>query len=146
MLRTSGLSLTICLILTGRSGGWTPTLSANDIFGENRIVSLCNGHWESIDIDLNEFVERDIAMAEINDGYATFVTKDKNGKVYLTPIADAESLVRRTACAEDTDFILIGKDSRVKKRWRQTLPMDDLFQTIDAMPMRQYEMKTRGAN
>lgn len=145
-MRAICFSLTLCFALTPRSAAWTPSLTADFVLGEYRIIALCNGHWKSHNIELNGFVQRDIAMVEIDNGFATFVTKDKDGGVHLTPIADAESLVRRAACKEETEFVLIGKDTGVKDRWSKTLRQDALFQTIDAMPMRQYEMRTRGGN
>ena len=121
-------------------------MTANDILGYNRIVILCNGSWTSQKIDRDEFSERDITMVEINDGFTDYVSGSLEGKLHFTPLAGAERLIRRTACKTDKEFVLIGKDTGVKKRWEDTLPIDDLFQTIDAMPMRQYEMRTRGAN
>ena len=39
--------------------------------------------------------------------------------------------------------VLIGKDGGVKRRESQPTPPDNLFSTIDAMPMRQQEMRNR---
>jgi len=146
MMRAICFSLIICLAMTAPTAAWTPILTADHVLGENRIVALCNGSWQLHHIDMDSLVERDIAMIEIKEGFATFVTKDKDGRAYLTPIAEAESLIRRAACTKDTEFVLIGKDTGVKQRWSRTLPEGDLFQTIDAMPMRQYEIRTRGRN
>ncbi|MEP4050678.1 MAG: DUF4174 domain-containing protein [Litorimonas sp.] len=119
---------------------------ADDILGNNRIVVLCNGSWTSQKNDPEKFEDRDIAMVEIKNGSATFVSANQSGKFHFTPLADAEALVRRTACNNDKEFVLIGKDTGVKQRWKNTLPLQELYSAIDAMPMRQYEMKTRGAN
>lgn len=40
--------------------------------------------------------------------------------------------------------ILIGKDGGEKLRSAKPLPVDNLFETIDAMPMRKQEMKKNG--
>jgi len=39
------------------------------------------------------------------------------------------------------EYVLIGKDGGEKRRWQDSLPRGELFDTIDAMPMRQYEMR-----
>lgn len=55
---------------------------------------------------------------------------------------DTTSLRERYGVAED-DFIviLIGKDGTAKERLEEPMQSADLFATIDAMPMRQREMK-----
>ena len=40
--------------------------------------------------------------------------------------------------------VLIGKDGGVKRRWDGPVAPRDLFGVIDAMPMRQQEMRQRG--
>ncbi|MEM1126919.1 MAG: DUF4174 domain-containing protein [Bacteroidota bacterium] len=50
----------------------------------------------------------------------------------------------RRAFDVDTDaftLLLIGKDGTVKRRAATALPMDSLYVQIDAMPMRQQEMR-----
>lgn len=121
-------------------------MTANDILGYNRIVILCNGSWTSQKIDQDEFSERDIAMVEINDEAATFVAKSTGGEFHFTPLADAENLIRRATCSENKEFVLIGKDTGVKERWQKTLPLNELYEVIDAMPMRRFEMLQRGEN
>ncbi len=55
---------------------------------------------------------------------------------------DVTSLRERYGVAED-DFIvlLIGKDGTAKERLEEPVEPADLFETIDAMPMRQREME-----
>lgn len=58
---------------------------------------------------------------------------------------DNDNRLRRLAsCQKDDEFILIGKDGTVKRVWQNIVPMDELFATIDAMPMRQREMREQG--
>jgi len=121
-------------------------MTADDILGYNRIVILCNGSWTSQKIDRAKFSERDIAMVEINDEAATFVAKSTGGEFNFTPLADAENLIRRATCSENKEFVLIGKDTGVKQRWQKTLPLNELYEAIDAMPMRRFEMRQRGEN
>lgn len=121
-------------------------MTADDILGNNRIVVLCNGSWTNQKIDQAEFADRDIAMVEINDGFAKFVSAHSDGKFYSTPLAGAEDLIHRTACDTDREFVLIGKDTGVKQRWKNSLPLEELYDAIDAMPMRRFEMRQRGVN
>ncbi len=41
--------------------------------------------------------------------------------------------------------ILVGKDGTEKARWQRIVSPDEIFKTIDAMPMRQREMQESGA-
>jgi len=102
-------------------------MTANDLLGNNRIVVLCNGSWASDKIDRDEFIERDIALVEINDGFAKFVSANSKGKFHYTPLAGAEDLIRRTTCNTDKEFVLIGKDTGMKQRWQNTLPLEELY-------------------
>lgn len=63
----------------------------------------------------------------------------------LTP-TEAET-VRRRFGVQPGDFtvVLIGKDGGAKLRSRKPLSMEKLKETIDAMPMRQDEMKAKAA-
>ena len=54
-------------------------------------------------------------------------------------------LVNNTSC-NSADFILIGKDGSAKKTWMKTVPIEALFSTIDAMPMRRFEMRQKRKN
>ncbi|QHT67894.1 DUF4174 domain-containing protein [Rhodocytophaga rosea] len=54
-----------------------------------------------------------------------------------------KTFIRKKFEIHDQNFciILIGKDGGEKRRSDEPLKADDLFQTIDAMPMRQQEAK-----
>lgn len=55
---------------------------------------------------------------------------------------DADALRNRFGVAEDEFFaVLIGKDGTEKLRSERGVEMDDPFRLIDAMPMRQREMR-----
>jgi len=51
-------------------------------------------------------------------------------------------LINDKSC-NSADFILIGKDGRAKKSWVETVPVAELFNTIDAVPMRKFEMRVQ---
>ncbi|CAN5842123.1 hypothetical protein BH24DEI2_BH24DEI2_12400 [soil metagenome] len=54
---------------------------------------------------------------------------------------EVEALRKRFDIGENTfTFVLIGKDGTVKRRSEETVSVNDLFDQIDAMPMRQREM------
>ncbi|MCU0448819.1 MAG: DUF4174 domain-containing protein [Bernardetiaceae bacterium] len=62
------------------------------------------------------------------------------------PLGTAETLaIRRFYRVETSQFtvLLIGKDGQEKLRRLDFLPNPELFSTIDAMPMRQTEMRRR---
>ena len=47
--------------------------------------------------------------------------------------------------ASDFQAVLIGKDGGVKARWAEPVSLNALYELIDAMPMRQREMRERGS-
>jgi hypothetical protein len=47
---------------------------------------------------------------------------------------------------KDFQYLLIGKDGGVKIRQNRFLPNEQLFATIDAMPMRRQEMRYKDNN
>lgn len=143
-MRPSYLILAVCLATAFSAEAWKPAMSANQIYGQNRIIILCNGIWQAEMINRDDFVERDIALVEFNNGIAESVTKSRFGDIFRHPVENSEALMRRAACGADREYVLIGKDTGVKQRWSKILPQDALLLTIDAMPMRQYEMRTRG--
>ena len=55
--------------------------------------------------------------------------------------ADAASLRKGLELPESFQFLLIGKDGGVKHRSDQPVSAADLYSQIDAMPMRQREMR-----
>ena len=83
-------------------------------------------------------LERDLVIAEVLES-----GKGRCGKVDISAAA-AESLRNRfQAQAGSFQFILIGKDGGVKLRRDEPVSAKDLFGIIDAMPMRQQEMRRK---
>lgn len=56
-----------------------------------------------------------------------------------------ETFLRKSFAVDTQNFciILIGKDGGEKRRSHEPLQAEDLFQTIDAMPMRQQEIRSK---
>ncbi len=84
-------------------------------------------------------VERDLIVAYLSpDGADTLVER-------TIPVEEAAQ--RRAALhmpSGQFQVVLIGKDGGVKRRWDAPVAPRDLFEVIDAMPMRQQEMRQRG--
>jgi len=95
-------------------------------------------------LDWTDFRSRDLVLLMQKDD-ALYILSEKEKPTKLMSVSVRQ--IQTTAiCESETSYILIGKDGGIKRRWTGLLNVDDLFQTIDAMPMRQYEMRTRGAN
>ena len=122
--------------------------------GKDRVLVVCVGDdvrdknlvnfYDEVSWD--EFSERQLTIVEISQNSVQSVLPSKSGNVKedMTRARhhDYEDALRlRAECENDFKFALIGKDTGVKKRWKNTLPQDELFQVIDAMPMRQFEMR-----
>ncbi len=60
--------------------------------------------------------------------------------------ADARNYLEKELGVRRGEFnlVLIGKDGGVKYRSQQATETRDIFSTIDAMPMRQNEMRRQG--
>ena len=123
-----------------------PALSWANFLGEDRLLVICNDALLPSEIDWDGFAERDLIILESSGRYVNYLYKDKSEVPARVLLRSSKRFQEIVACSDASEFILIGKDTGVKKRWEDTLPIHDLFQTIDAMPMRQYEMRTRGRN
>ena len=111
-----------------------------------RTVSLATAH------DWDGYAERDLILVEIRKNTIHSLvgkTTTRVNEKAITSWTRSEQVgftdrLRETAnCQREWDWVLIGKDTTVKKRWRNFVGSEDLYETIDAMPMRRYEMKTR---
>ncbi len=82
------------------------------------------------------FIERDLVLFEI--------IADRESRAAGEPLSavEVDSLRKRYGVGEE-DFaaVLVGKDGTEKARWEAPIPPDELFRTVDAMPMRQEEMR-----
>lgn len=98
-------------------------------------------------IDRRGFVDRDIMLLHVlpkpREGVLA-ITETPAPKIWLIDDwQEVQDIKEKARCARDTNSIaLIGKDGGLKKSWTQSRPSNaELFALIDAMPMRQQEMR-----
>lgn len=137
----------------------------SDPLGQSRLLLMCLPNDREISrdeisfiykTDWEEFSERDLLFIGLNKKTAfNFVAQDlqkdtsatglRSQYIYRNPIA-GEAIRKRVDCKHEFEMILIGKDMGVKARWTIGFTQEDLFNRIDAMPMRRYEMRERQRN
>lgn len=105
----------------------------DDLASRQRILIVCNKPKMPIDLDWPEFDDRDL-----------IVIRNPTSHAFRSPDSFSKRVEKRRFCQDIAEFVLIGKDGWEKKRWQNELPIQDLFETIDAMPMRRLELETRG--
>ena len=113
----------------------------NNTLQNSRILVTCDlGNVNPISritprMDWAGFAERDLVLVvQKTDGVVRLLGDGEFDLSFNAP------LINDYSC-NSADFILIGKDGRAKKSWAKTVPVDELFNTIDAMPMRKFEMR-----
>ena len=118
--------------------------------GKNRILVAC--HQSSSEallgirphMDWSGFRDRDIIFL-VQENDAIYILTETALPTRLKSISVAQ-IKSDADCSVENGYTLIGKDTGVKRRWSRQLNVNELFQTIDAMPMRQYEILTRDVN
>ena len=120
--------------------------------GQDRILVLCvaGKHDDKVlkafysSVKWNEFADRDLRLVEISKNTLSSVFgADRRGARHHD---FGDKLRRRANCKVDLEFVLIGKDTGVKARWKTDFTQDELFARIDAMPMRRFEIRQRKEN
>jgi hypothetical protein len=127
--------------------------------GIDRVLVICSPKKDNTEaleqfyesVIWSEFSARDLTLVEISQSTVSSVVGDNDSdvrrKITTARHHDYGNELRyRADCKSDLEFVLIGKDRGVKKRWESSVPQEELFQIIDAMPMRRYEMQQRGKN
>jgi hypothetical protein len=94
----------------------------------------------------DEFSERQLTIVELSQNSLQTVTaethRDTKKRLNKTRLDDFSDQLRlKAACQNRFEFVLIGKDMGVKKRWENAIAQEELFQIIDAMPMRRFEVR-----
>lgn len=158
MIRCLSFTFTVSALLTFHSSNAiasepsiTSKLLTPSPLGKDRILVVCVG--DSINdtkldtfynsVNLNQFSERQLTLVEVGKwGVASVISLEGSSKPLKARHDDFGNQLRETAnCQNDFDTVLIGKDTGVKARWTGMPPMDALFDTIDAMPMRKFEIR-----
>jgi hypothetical protein len=91
-------------------------------------------------IDWVGFTERDLVLVEVIGDTTHPIISLKDGQRNRVERVLLHDFQPKEICRKDFEFVLIGRDRAVKKRWQGFLSVEDLFQTIDAMPMRRFEI------
>jgi len=139
-----------CLGLPARAADVYVEPSIN--IDDTRILATCPAVLDvfegiSPEMDWAGFQDRDLVIFKLTNEDAQMIFQNVWGVRGLHFSQDRSALLRRRSdCKAGDKYVLIGKDGGVKRRWSGQVVVDDLFETIDAMPMRQYEMRTRGRN
>lgn len=105
-------------------------------------------------VDWSGFKERDLVILEFRK-YTSHIVSEHLRK---EPVPRAltthswyyetrhEKMSGITRCQNKLEYVLIGKDQTIKRRWNLFPPNHELYSLIDAMPMRRYEMHERQLN
>jgi len=112
---------------------------------ENRLLIIYStGNQPSFTTQKDSFIEarnsyeaRDLLVLQLNDE-AIFNTYNKQK---LSIDVEAAKAFLSLEAQENFKVFLIGKDGSIKLRSDRPIINEKLFATIDAMPMRQQEMK-----
>ena len=108
------------------------------LFAPNRNHPLFDALHKSLAARQSEAAERDLVVFEIFESAASSMNDEA---------IDSETarLLREKFGIRRAEFavILIGKDGGIKLDRKEHTKLDDIFSLIDAMPMRQEEMRQR---
>ena len=114
-------------------------MTLEDLRWENRVIlyfpQTDDDHWEISDSVQHEIKERKLAYFIFRD---TLVT-NKPGVFTPAYLDQIESKYRMGS--KKSLWVLIGLDGGVKRRTEGSLDWNQVFGTIDAMPMRQSEIR-----
>ncbi len=120
--------------------------------GQSRILFSCTSSTDALDeitpkMDWAKFLERDLDLVSAT-GNSAYLNYFVDGDVQRSPLYGSyvDRIIEESNCNDDTSFVLIGKDGRVKYRWQNNVATEELFEIIDAMPMRQFEMMQKIEN
>jgi hypothetical protein len=92
------------------------------------------------------FKERDLLLVELLTESTTRAygqTIDEADVVRVRSQSEREARSRFNVAPQDFQVILVGKDGTAKRRESNPIQPEVIFNEIDAMPMRQREMRER---
>lgn len=121
----------------------------NQFKGKNRIVLIKVDNFNSIDYqkqrelylkDLMGLDTRDLTFVGVGVDRAEFWTMSN------VQLSKDECQWLRNEFLGGSSQVLVGKDGTVKSRTSSAFTLDELYRTIDSMPMRKNEMSRQGGN
>lgn len=68
----------------------------------------------------------------------------KERDLILRRVEEQKERLRLGIPAQESQMVLVGRDGQIKRRWPLDADPRDVFLAIDAMPMRQREIRERG--
>ena len=110
---------------------------------------LMTAQYEAMLDDVEGFLERDLILVWVSPEYIISwkpVPNTRDDMVATLLVGshndDPTGLREQVGCFEpDDEVTLIGKDTGIKQVWKGDAPTQEVFAAIDAMPMRQREMR-----
>lgn len=120
-----------------------------DLSPGTNALSLVDAQYEEAFGDWPGYIDRDLILVWISeDGIMSWkpVPNPDPNKAATLLIGghdeDETELRKRVSCDTAYPLItLVGKDGGAKQTWKKPVKNRDIFQIIDAMPMRQQEMR-----
>jgi len=108
------------------------------VFSSSQEDSNYHSFLEGVRDQLNDLRDRDILVAEIFEKGESRLDNSPLEK-------DSADFLRGQFGIHPGQFciLLIGKDGEEKKRWQSRVALGVIFSLVDAMPMRQREMKEK---
>lgn len=113
----------------------------HDLKWKNRILIIKINKKVDFSIKINRFIkefdERNFIIVYLKNQntYINDIEMSKHfSKSILNKIKNTNS---------DHNFILIGKDGKLKKSYPSKIEIEEIIFDVDKMPMRRYEMETR---
>ena len=108
------------------------------IFAPDDGHSLLRNLESGIAAHPDEVSDRDLIVFKIIENGQSFMAKTP-----LNPHTAANLRNKFAAPLEQFTCVLVGKDGGVKLRQNDQIRLQDIFELIDAMPMRQEEMRQK---
>ena len=97
----------------------------------------------------NNFIEKQIKLLNqvksglIKRDMILFGFQEDQPPFSIEKTINIESL-QKSLSVKDNTLVLLGKDGYMKAIWKKTVDPKTIFDIVDAMPMRQREMRNRG--
>lgn len=143
----------IIALLTGMVSGMTGQVVAGELLldsylWEHRVVLICavSPHDKrtavldgALEVRRSEVRDRDLVIVRAYEDGTGF-----NDSSPLAPDAVRQLREEFSISTGDCVTVLIGKDGTEKLRTTCTVELEDIFAVVDAMPMRQREIRERG--